>query len=207
MANNYNWDNFPIGTTRAHANCYRQAVINSFYRFIRARNLDWECSTKSDPATPKRGERCNLVWLTRIPPRQLIEEKDGMSIGAMPDELIDGPALKLRTGLDLKMPEIRAHMSFMKLRPLLIDIREVSMDERLKWFNDFEHKRRASQIGWERYAVNDHVILDTKMSTIRIQIYSAMLKWGKDWRWEVRRVQNPDDKHDRRPHYLVTRLR
>lgn len=196
----YDWDQFPIGATRAYPHCYRQAVISSFQSFCNRRKLDWEISTRSDPPSPKRGMRCNMVWATRIDPRK---PKEGMSEGEI-DET--GSAISKLAGV--RPPDKLDGVRFHHLsRPIILDIRDIPVKTREELYEVLRYHTRLTKRGWDRFAVHDYEITNVRISDVRKQINRACLARNLMWRWEFRRIQNPNDSADRTIWYLVSRLR
>lgn len=203
MAERYDWDNFPIGQTRCVAHRYRQSVISSFKNFAKARGLDWECSTKSDPSSPKPGQRCNMVWITRIEPRK---PKPGIERGEPDAPGITGPAVLKMAGVEFEPPKSSKGRSI-SMRPIYVDLREIPIKERLALYEARKDRTRLSKRGYERFAVGDYEFVDSRITDIVNQIKNSCLSRGLAWRFEVRRVQNPNDAEDRSVWYLVSRLR
>src|SRR4051794_39906441 len=113
----FDWDGMEIGETRTFAWTHRSAAAASFAAYAKVRGLDWKCSTRSDPPSPKRGEHCRMVWVTRIRPRQeaagvTIPERDNPAAPKRPEPFVPIEGKQRRKPLwifDLKevAPELR----------------------------------------------------------------------------------------------------
>lgn len=203
MGSRYDWDYFLIGQTRCFAHRYRQAVIASFKSWVKARDLDWECSTRSDPPSPRAGQRCEMVWLTRIEPRK---PKPGLEIGEAEAPGISGPAVLKMAGVEFVPPKPRPGRP-MSMRPIYVDIRDVPIQERLAIYEARHERTRITRRGYDRFAVGEYEFVRSRVTDIMTQIKTTCLSRGLAWRFEIRRVQSPDGPEDKSVWYLVSRLR
>lgn len=196
MYESYRWDTFAIGETRAYAHRYRQAVITSFKSYGNARGQQWYCSTKSDPASPKHGQKCKVVWITRLaePPRAEVA-------GIKPGEF-DGPDAPARNGF--KLP-VGKNGKVIRSRPIIFDMRDIPEAD-LQWYLARAHRVRVSRKGWDRLHLGGCGLSCSPIGTIRQQIKLTCLPRNLFWQFELRRVASPEA-NDRRVWYVVTRTR
>lgn len=211
----YDWDYFKINDVKVFSHCYLQAVVFSFNRFVKNRNLDWQIEITTDPPKPRRDTRCAAIWARRIEPNGTDTEGEnsgrelspGVTMGARVIESVDIPALKRRTGLDLQLPIEGKRTNRMRDRPKFIDISEIAVMDRMDIFERWQHRVRHTQNGYERFGVGDFAVTSTSYTLLRDEILQTCLRRDLVWRWELRRIQNPNDPQDRRACHLVTRLR
>lgn len=207
MTERFDWDNFLIGETRCLAQKYRQSVATSIRGFIRARKMDWDFTITTDPKSPKPGQRCNMIWVKRIDPRHPKQEQhSGLTNGEM-DTAINGFAVARLDGRVFEPPILERTMARMSMRPVFLDMKDVPIQERLDWYERRHNRTRMTRVGWDRCKVGDYEITCTRRTDIILQIKNSLLPRNLLWRFEMRRIQNPEDKADRRPWYLVTRVR
>lgn len=200
----YNWEHFPIGDTRAFAHRYRQSVRKSLDGFVNSRGLDWKFRLVTDPPAPKPNQRCNMIWVTRIEP-EAKPEPNGVTIGEA--GAVNGFDCAKMGGEVFEPPNRGRRFPGRRLQPVFIDIKDVPIAERLRVFIKWEGRHRMSQKGWERFGVGDYQITDNRLTDLLYWIKKALLIRNLVWRFEIRRVQNPNDASDRTPFYLVTRVR
>lgn len=202
MGSVYNWDNFPIGQTRVLSHRYRQSVRVSLNTFVKTRQLDWEFSLRSDPTSPKPGERCKTIWVTRVVP-QAERLASGLSNG---EQDIPGVEYSKADGKVFEAPQPRRGVPAIT-RPVFYDVRDVPIKERMAYHELWHHRVRMTKTGWERFEVGGYAVVPTRQCDILFQLKSALIPRSLPWRFEIRRVQNPANSSDLKPHYLVTRIR
>ena len=105
------------------------------------------------------------------------------------------------------MPPKRSDGTPILARPVIFDIRDIPQQTRIDAYNQLQGKVRTSQRGWDRFCVGDYEITNARFTNMHAQIKKACMARDLAWRWEFRRVQNPDDPTDTSVWYLVTRLR
>jgi hypothetical protein len=176
----FNWDGMEIGETRVFAWTFRSSAAASFIKYAKVRRLDWQCSTRSDPATPKRGERCRTVWVTRVAPRK---EPNGVII---PEA--DNPAMP-------KRPEPFEPISGLQRRKALwiLDIKEIPEADRKAFYENRQYRGvRLTRQGWDRMGLDEWKIVRTPTRDLRSQIVTACLARGLLWRFHVLRCMPPE---------------
>lgn len=219
----YEWDNFKIGDVKVFSHCYKQAVVFSFDRFVKNRCLDWQIELTTDPPKPRSDVRCATIWARRIEPDGIEvnvngpemggldfsfkEISPGVSLGARVNEAIDVPALKRRTGMDLRLPIDGARKNQMSYRPRYVDIADVPIMDRMEIFERWQHRVRETRNGYELSDVGQFYVVSKSYTLLRDEILQTCLRRDLVWRWELRRIQNPNDKNDRTACFLVTRMR
>lgn len=142
--------------------------------------------------------RCNMVWVTRIEPRQGKPEAEGVI-----DEVGSFASNQSRSEAPIKRNGAR-----LISRPIVFDIEEeFPISQRIAAYDAMHAKVRLTRRGWDRFKVGEYEITDARITDMKRQIARACLARNLLWRWEFRRVQNPNDPWDRSVWYLVTRLR
>jgi hypothetical protein len=175
----YNWGGMEIGETRSFAWTFRSAAATSFANYAKVRRLNWECSTRSDPPTPRRGEPCRTVWVTRINPTI---EPNGVSI---PEP--DNPAMP-------KRPEPFVPINGKQRRkPLwILDMKEIPIAERKEIYESKSHRVRPSRQGWDQMGLDEFKIVRTPRGTIRFQLMNSCIPRGLLWRFHIVRCMPPE---------------
>jgi hypothetical protein len=202
MAERYNWEGFKIGETRAFAHRYRQSVITSFKSFARARGWKGYCSTKSDPPSPKHGQPCNMVWITRIEPKEA-ELGAGETLAELDSPEASGPK---RASDTFEAPR-DASGRLIRTQPIILDMREIPIEARIEVYERRNHRVRLSKRGWDRMRLNAYDFSHARIGDLKSQIVLACLARNLLFRFEIRRVRSPEGADDTRVWYLVTRTR
>jgi hypothetical protein len=175
----FNWDGMEIGETRSFAWTFRSAAATSFANYARVRLLDWECCTRSDPSTPKRGQPCKTVWVTRVAPRKepngvIIPEADNPAIPRRPEPFVPIPGKQRR-------------------KPLwILDMKEIPEAERKELYESRSHRVRLTRVGWERLGLDEFKIVRSSRRNIRTQIVLSCIPRGLLWRFHVLRCKPPE---------------
>jgi hypothetical protein len=118
-----------------------------------------------------------------------------------------GTAFARMAGLDLKAPTVGPKVNRLRLRPVYLDMADIPAETRFAIYEQRHETCRLTRNGWDRFLIGDFEIVSLRMADIVSQIKSACLARGLLWRFEIRRVQNPNDPEDRSAWYLVSRLR
>jgi hypothetical protein len=174
----YNWDGMEIGETRVFAWTFRSSAAASFIKYAKVRGLDWQCSTRSDPVTPKRGERCRTVWVTRVAPRK---EPNGVII---PEP--DNPAVQKRPGPFEPMANQR------RKAMEILDMKEIPVSERKALYESRSDRVRLSRRGWDRMGLDEWKVVRTQRGELRNQIINACVARGLLWRFHIHRCMPPE---------------
>jgi hypothetical protein len=179
VAERYNWDGMQIGETRAFQWVFRSAVATSFASYAKVRRLNWECTTRSDPPSPKQGRACNTVWVTRIEPRKppngvLIPEADNPATPARPEPFEPIPGKQRRKGL------------------WVLDLKEIPEVERQCIYEMRNGKVRSGGVGWELMRLDEGKIVRTRRNDLRSQIILACVSRGLLWRFHIIRCAPPE---------------
>lgn len=204
--NHYNWDHMAIGETRAFKNCHRSAVITSFNSWVKKRDMDWKCATRSDPASPIRGERCVTVWVTRIDPSDERAPAHGTRRVAPADYIMNGPFAMKVTGRDYRPPKDK-NGRVINFHPYILDLESIPAPIRADMWIRWNDRIRYSKSGWDRMLIGQYEFVRSSLSTLRGQITHACLSRALLWAFELRRVESPEGEQDKRVWWVVSRIR
>jgi hypothetical protein len=194
----YDWDGMQIGETRMFQFVFRSAVATSFADYAKRRGLNWACTTRSEPPTPKRGMPCDMVWVTRIEPRGLqsgvsIPEPDGPAMLTW-DEMVAAlrhePKAKVR-------PDPFVPVGHQKRKGLwIIDLKDIPRDERKAIYESRNARVRLSKRGWDRMRLDEFKIVRTQRKAIWDQVITACASRGLNWRFHVIRCAPPESERN-----------
>jgi hypothetical protein len=175
----YNWDGMEIGETRVFAWISRSAAATSFAKYAKVRGLDWECASRSDPATPVPGKPCRTVWITRVAPRVqpngvIIPEPDNPAMQKRPEPFVPIEGKQRRKGL------------------WILDMKEIPEADRKAIYENRQYRGvRLTRVGWDRMGLDDWKIVRTERGELRNQIVTTCLARGLLWRFHIIRCAPP----------------
>jgi hypothetical protein len=175
----FNWDGIEIGETRSFAWTSRSAAATSFAKYAKVRGLDWECASRSDPATPVRGKPCKTVWITRVAPRK---EPNGVII---PEA--DNPAVQKRPEPFEPIPGKQRRQ-----RLWILDMKEIPEADRKDIYESRSDRVRKSRVGWDQMGLDEWKVVRTERGELRAQIINICIPRGLLWRFHITRCMPPE---------------
>lgn len=202
----YDWDMFPIRQTRCFMHRYKHSIVVSLRSFVKARNLDWQFEIRTDPVKLAPGQRANTIWVTRIEP-VTAEEPSISGVSDIEDGGLSGSHFTQMDGKRFQDPKPAARSPKLSKRPLFFDVADIPIQARLDYWEKWNTRKRMSRNGWDRFNVGDYEAVPIRLVDIISQLRSALLSRNLVYRFEIRRIQNPNDGEDRAPWYLVSRVR